>query len=164
MSLFTNRKGLTPLVATILLVAFSVGLGALVMSWGEEYITEKAEFAQGTAEIKSGCDTTTIDIIKIAGQMQLCYVGDKLQIWLENGPETELYNIQARLVGTNDVQTIESILAQPLLKSNADKIEVVFDTSIGLIQQIKLIPKIWTGNNVATCAQSTLTIENIPNC
>ena len=54
MGLFTQKRALTPLVATVLLVAFSVGLGALVMSWGEDYISEKAEFVQGTAEIKSG--------------------------------------------------------------------------------------------------------------
>jgi len=159
-----NKKGLTPLVATILLVAFSVGLGAIVMSWGEEYIEEKADFAQGTAEIKTDCDSSAIDIIRIGGQPQLCQSSEKIQIWLENSPNTDLYNVHAILVGEEDVQTIESILTEPLLKSNADKLEINFNPTIGKIKQIKLTPKIWTGTEVVTCSQRSLTIENIPNC
>ena len=29
-----NKKGVSPLIATILLIAFAVALGAVVMSWG----------------------------------------------------------------------------------------------------------------------------------
>lgn len=164
MSLFSQKRALTPLVATILLVAFSVGLGALVMSWGEEYIEEKAEFVQGTAEIKSGCDATILEIIRISGQPQLCSTGNTIQIWLDNGPDSDIFNIHARIAGTNDVQSVESILAQPLLKSNAAKTEIPYNPAIGQIQQIKLTPKIWTGTDVAVCAQASLTVERIPSC
>ena len=164
MSLFSSRKAITPLVATILLVAFSVGLGALVMSWGEEYIEQKAEFVQGTAEIKSGCDVAKISIIKISGQPQACFGPESIQLWIDNGPDMDLYNIHARIAGTNTVQVQEEILSQPLLKANAIKATVPYDRSIGAILQIKLTPKIWTGKDVAICAQSAITVEKIPPC
>src|SRR3989344_4204221 len=106
MGLFDTRKGITPLVATILLVAFSVGLGALVMSWGEEYIAEKAEFVQGTAEVRSGCDAAKLDIIRISGQPQACVGAQGIQLWIDNGPDIDLANIHARIVGANGVDTI----------------------------------------------------------
>lgn len=164
MSLFDSRRGITPLVATILLVAFSVGLGALVMSWGEEYIEEKAEFVQGTAEVKSGCDAAKIDIIKIGGQPQACIGPDTIQLWIDNGPDIELYNIHARLAGTNGIDVKEEILSEPLLQSNAVKASVQYNKAIVPILQIKLTPKIWTGRDVATCAQSAINVERIPSC
>jgi len=164
MGLFDSRRGITPLVATILLVAFSVGLGALVMSWGEEYIEEKAEFVQGTAEVKSGCDAAKIDIIKIGGQPQACIGPDTIQLWIDNGPDTELYNIHARIAGANGVDVKEEILGEPLLQSNAVKASVPYSNAIVPILQIKLTPKIWTGRDVATCAQSAINVERIPSC
>ena len=164
MSLFNSRRGITPLVATILLVAFSVGLGALVMSWGEEYIEEKAEFVQGTAEVKSGCDAAKIDIIKIGGQAQACFGAEEIQLWIDNGPDMDLYNIHARIAGQNGVDVKEEILTEPLLKANAIKVTMPFDRSISPILQLKLTPKIWTGRDVAICSQSAINVERIPAC
>jgi len=164
MGLFESRKGLTPLVATILLVAFSVGLGALVMSWGEEYIEEKAEFAQGTAEVKSGCDAASIDIINIGGTPQACVGQGGIQLWIDNGPDMELYNIQARIAGSQGVATVEDILEEPLLRANAAKTVVPFGANVGDVLQVKLTPKIWTGKDIAICSQSSLNVERLPPC
>ena len=164
MRLFSDRRAITPLVATILLVAFSVGLGALVMSWGEEYIEAKAEFVQGTAEVKSGCDAAKIDIIKIGGQSQICVAPEGIQLWIDNGPDIDLYNIHARMVGQNGVDVREEILTEPLLKANAAKTFVPYNRAIGPILQLKLTPKIWTGKEVVICSQSSVTVERIPVC
>ncbi|MEM3154858.1 MAG: hypothetical protein QW165_04830 [Candidatus Woesearchaeota archaeon] len=159
-----NKRGITPLVATILLVAFSVGLGALVMSWGEEYIAEKAEFVQGTAEVRSGCDIAQISIIKIGGQQQACIGPNGIQLWVDNGPDQDVFNIHARIAGANGVQNVESILTQPLLKANAVKATVPFDRTIAPILQVKLTPQIWTGTTAVTCAQGAITIERLQPC
>ena len=164
MKLFHSRKGITPLVATILLVAFSVGLGALVMSWGEDYIEEKAEFVQGTAEVKSGCDTAQFSVIKIGGQQQACLGPNGIQLWIDNGPDIDLFNIHARIAGSNGIGVIEGILVQPLVKSNAVKVVVPFDRTISPILQIKLTPKIWTGSAAITCAQNAVTLERLQPC
>ena len=42
-----GKQAISPLVATILLLAFSIAIGAVVMSWGESYVEEKANFVQG---------------------------------------------------------------------------------------------------------------------
>ncbi len=164
MGLFTSRKAITPLVATILLVAFSVGLGALVMSWGEEYIEEKAEFVQGTAEVKSGCDAAHIEVIKISGQPQACFGPSGIQLWIDNGPDVDLYNIHARIAGANGVDVVEEILEEPLLKSNAAKTTISYNSAISPVLQLKLTPKLWTGKDVAICAQSAMTLERIQPC
>jgi len=52
-----NRRGLSPLVATVLLIAFAVALGAVIMSLGKSYVESIPE------EISTGdavCDPTTV--------------------------------------------------------------------------------------------------------
>ncbi len=165
MGLLSSRKAITPLVATTLLVAFSVGLGALVMSWGEEYIEQKAEFVQGTAEIKSGCDAAQLSIIKIAGQQQACITQSGIQLWIDNGPDADVYNIHARIAGEDKIEVVEDILTDPLLKSNAVKADIPVDlVATGPILQVKLTPKIWTGKDVAFCSQSALNVERLTFC
>ena len=164
MAFFTNKKGITPLVATVLLVAFSVGLGALVMSWGQDYIAQKAEFVQGTAEVHSGCDAAKIDVIKITGQQQACVSPSGIQVLIDNGPDIDVFNIQARIAGSNSVDTVESVLTEPLIKGNAAKALIPYNPAVGSVLQVKLTPKIWTGKDSALCAQSAVTLERLPAC
>lgn len=41
-----DKRGISPLLSTLVLIAISIGLGAVVMSWGRGYIEERAEFVQ----------------------------------------------------------------------------------------------------------------------
>lgn len=160
---FENNRGITPLVATVLLVAFSVGLGALVMSWGEDYIAQKAEFVQGTGEIKSACDTAHIDFIRIAGQPQACLGGRGLEIWIDNG-EVDVSSIHARIVGSKGVDVVSNILLAPLVKLNSARAIVPVKPEVGQVLQVKLTPKIWSGTKESTCATAAITLERFPAC
>lgn len=162
--MFKSRKGITPLVATVLLVAFSIGLGALVMNWGEDYIEQKAEFVQGTAEVKNACDLAKIDVIRIAGQPQACLADNAVEVWLDNGPDVDLVNIHARIAGDRGVDVVENVLLTPLLKANAARAVIPYKPSIGDVLQLKLTPKIWTGSKVVLCSQSAIQIENLKPC
>ena len=51
-----NRRGLSPLVATVLLIAFAVALGAVIMSLGKSYVESIPETPVGAAI----CDPTTV--------------------------------------------------------------------------------------------------------
>ena len=162
--MFSNERGITPLVATVLLVAFSVGLGALVMSWGEDYIAEKAEFAQGTSEVKSDCDNTKIDIITINKEPQVCLSPAGLQVWIDNGPNVDLVNIHARLAGTNSIDVKENTLLSPLLKANAARILIPVNKELGSLLQVKLTPKVFSGTKTILCAEQAITVEKIQVC
>ncbi|MBI2671600.1 hypothetical protein HYX16_01570 [Candidatus Woesearchaeota archaeon] len=57
-----NKKGISPLIATILLVGFVVVIGALVILWSRNFITEKAEKEGALAEKQLECENIGIDI------------------------------------------------------------------------------------------------------
>lgn len=162
--MFDNQRGITPLVATVLLVAFSVGLGALVMSWGEDYIEEKAEFVQGTGEIKSACDSVSIDIIKIGGKVQACQSARGVELWIDNGPDVDLSNIHARIAGNRGVDVAPNILLSPLVRANSVRSVVAVKPEVGQVLQVKLTPKVWSGTKESTCATQAITVEQFPAC
>ncbi|MBW2986491.1 hypothetical protein KY333_03915 [Candidatus Woesearchaeota archaeon] len=159
-----SKKGVSPLVATILLILFSIVLGAVVMSWGEAYIEEKAEFVKGAQETVAGCDAAYINIIKVSGELEICYKDDDiLEVWIENGPTTELYDIHARIVGTEKATTRDSILIEPLRPADARKVMFRFEP-VGFIRQVKLTPIIMRAGTLTPCVQKAITVENVHPC
>lgn len=158
------KKGISPLVATVLLVAFSVALGAVVMSWGEEYVEEKAEFVQGVREAVSNCDAASFTLLRLEGLPQICYKQGSLEMTIDNGPDAEIYDFSARIVGVVGTYTAETVLGAPLKKLYAVKAAVPFPKTIGGVQQVKLVPKTKSGNDLVFCKSQSLTVERIMPC
>lgn len=158
-----GKQAISPLFATILLVAFSVGLGAVVMTWGEEYVAEKAEFVQGAREAISACDSASFNLINVGGAPQICYRKNVLELSIDNGPDMEIFDFHARLLGTAGAHTDESILNAPLKKLHAAKASVTFQ-NIGTLKQVKLVPKVSVLGDIIFCKDKSMTVENISAC
>lgn len=47
--MFNNKRGISPLIATIMLLAFAIALGSIVMTWGKDLIESAAN--EPTAEV-----------------------------------------------------------------------------------------------------------------
>lgn len=163
MDIFKSKKGISPLIATILLIAFSIALGAVVMSWGEAYVEDKAEFVQGVQEAGTGCANAKLSIISVAGQPQICYKQNLIEVLVDNGPLVDVSDIHVRVAGSSDVYVRESILDEPLKRGSSRKIVFVV-ADVGAIKQIKLTPQIFVGNTLAMCSQGTVVVENINPC
>lgn len=158
-----NKKAISPLMATLVLISFSVGLGAVVMKWGQTYIEERAEFVQGVKETISSCNSVSFNIIRVEGISQICYKGNTIELYIDNGPDINLVDIHARVVGTEGVSTQESLLNAPLKKADAVRTAFAF-TNIGEVRQVKLTPKINIAGEIVFCSQDALIIENIRGC
>lgn len=161
--MFRSKKAVSPLIATILLIVFSIALGAVVMSWGEAYIEEKAEFVKGTQETVAGCDATVLKIIKVGGVPQVCVRDDVIEVFIENGPNTEVYDIHARVVGTEGIANRESILDAPLMSGDAKKVMFRFNP-VGQIRQVKLTPMILRAGALTPCLEQGIIVENVNPC
>ena len=164
MGLFSNRRAISPLVATVLLISFSVALGAVVMSWGESYVEQKAEFVRGVQEVKSGCDAVTFSIITIKGIPQLCYTPTAVELSLDNGASIGLEDLHARLVDDrNQFFVKESTLSAPVKAGDPVKLSIPY---IGLTKpvQVKFTPKIKMDGEVVFCAANSRQFENFRQC
>lgn len=156
-----GNKGISPLIATVLLIAFSVALGAVVMSWGETYIEEKAQFVEGNQGLVNapGCDGISLAPIILSGKETFCIKDAVIKTTLENKGVNTANNLKITAIGADGVQTKEGVISKELKGGDAVKIEVPFD-STGLIKQIKIIP-FYDGK---VCPDKSLVRENIENC
>jgi flagellin-like protein len=69
-----NKKAVSPLIATVLLIAFAIALGSIVMNWGKTYVEEEMESGQTEFYASKECDRDIdIRIKTIGGRPQLCY-------------------------------------------------------------------------------------------
>jgi len=63
-----NKRAVSPLIATVLLIAFAVALGAIVMNWGRGYVEDTQDFARESSEGQLTCssdvqmDFTILDV------------------------------------------------------------------------------------------------------
>lgn len=160
--MFEGRRGISPLVATVLLIAFSVALGAVVMSWGESYIEQRAEFVSGKPEVGGPCDTALISIIKLEGKPQACLRGSTVELFIENG-QRPLDGIKVSVTGSDGVHLVDNVLAKKLDPADSVKVTVT-PTAIGTIKQIKLTPILLINNEQQFCTQSQTIIEPVQPC
>lgn len=153
-----NKKGISPAAATLILIAFAIALGAVVMTWGKSYIEEKAEFV-GEVEV-SGCGTVSFDIIKVGGAYQACYdvSKDSLELLLENGDTADLLDMQVRVIGDQGIYMQDSLLSNPLLRTHSVKRSVPYG-NIGRIQQVKITPVIEVAGSRVVCGKRSLILE-----
>jgi len=154
-----NKKGVSPLIATILLIAFAVALGAVVMSWGKS-----VDFSvEGQASEK--CAGVGLSVEKINDIPQVFYGGTEnngfIKFTIENNGNEDIEGIIVWVIGEKNTNTIE--LEQSSIKVGYPLIkEIKHDFSkYGEIKKLKFIPKIKVEDSVITCAKNSLEEEKI---
>ena len=154
-----NKKGVSPLIATILLIAFAVALGAVVMSWGKS-----VDFSvEGQASEK--CARVGLGVEKINDIPQIFYGGTEnngfIKFTIENNGNEDIEGVIVWVIGEKNTNIIEleksSIkVGYPLIK------EIKHDFSkYGEIKKLKFIPKIKVNDLIVTCAKNALEEEKI---
>ena len=59
---FQYKKGISPLIATVLLIGFVVAVGTIVIFWGRNFVKERADKEGVLAEKQLRCENVEIDI------------------------------------------------------------------------------------------------------
>ncbi len=153
-SLLKNKKGLSPLIATILLIAFAVAIGAVVMNIGRTVISPDS-------------DAKIFSILEVQGKKQICYFDQDteslLELTLKNGGEAELVDLQFSIIGKKGINNINNILKQPIQKSEVKRVAVKYDgATVGPLIKVIITPRVI--ENGIPDLKSDLGIENIPTC
>ena len=90
-----RKKGVSPLIASVLLIAFTIMLFVLISTWVRKSAIEPS---MSQAEEKLGsaleCMNTKIEIIDVK-----CISGDKIMIDVDNIGDTTLVGIGLRVIG-----------------------------------------------------------------
>lgn len=97
-----SKKGIAPLIATVLLIAFAVALGAVVMNWGRAYVEDTAAIAQKSSSGQVEC-TNDVDfqINKIIYDEGSVLYDGNLTVVVENLKSKKIRGLSIKLIAEN---------------------------------------------------------------
>ncbi|MBW2996717.1 hypothetical protein KY349_00080 [Candidatus Woesearchaeota archaeon] len=172
--MFRSRKAVSPLIATVLLIAFAVALGAVVMNWGRGYVEDTANIARERSDTEVTCASDVdISIVKIDGVPQVCYNASfsldntSVDFIIENKKGKTVEKIQARLIAsaTRVPYTVDLGDISNLTTNAAKLLNFTYDTdTYGTPTQIQLTPYIKVGGTEVACPSSAEISTDIKAC
>lgn len=161
LNMLSSKKGVSPLIATILLIAFAVALGSVVMNWGLNLNLGKSADKCRNVEIKiRNIDSAEVCFGGFGTNGYINFVIDNigiidingLAIWIVGDKGTKLFDLDNVLIKKDS------------LYDKKDK-EVVYDFStFGNIKQVQFIPKIKTEQSVEICPKNAVRADKIGTC
>ena len=161
-SIFISKKGVSPLIATILLIAFAVALGSVVMNWGLNLNLGKSPDL---------CYNVGIKIREISSA-EVCYGGigqnGYVNFIIDNVGETDITGLAILIVGDKGktrLFDLDNILIRKRELFNKNDKEVSYDFNLyGDIKQVQFIPKIKTERSVEICSRGAVIAEKAGMC
>lgn len=90
-----RKKGISPLISTVLLIGFSVALAAVVMTWGLDYIRGSTEKVGEKTEEYLRCSDLAFEISAVD-----CSAG---RVTVQNNGELDIANVTLRLYVGPDI-------------------------------------------------------------
>lgn len=159
--IFKLKKGVSPLIATILLIAFAVALGSVVMNWGLNLDLSKSADKCRNVEIK----------IRNIGVAEVCFGGfgqnGYINFIIDNTGAVDISGLGIWVIGDKGTRLFD--LDNILIKTDSlydkkDK-EVSYDFSAyGNIKQVQFIPKIKLEQTTEICPKNAVKAEKIGIC
>ena len=157
---FESKRGVSPLIATILLIAFAVALGSVIMNWGLSLSLASDD----------PCQQVMLEIKQLADG-ELCY-GSRggegyLNFALENRGSADIAGISVWITGQKKTELIDlngiSIPRRAIYEKSGS--ETLFDFStLGNLDSVQFIPKIMVDGKMHTCTKQAIQPKNIRFC
>ena len=161
LSIFILKKGVSPLIATVLLIAFAVALGSVIMNWGLNLNLGKSTDKCSNIEIK----------VRNIDDSEVCFGGFGQQGYInfviDNTGTKDLNGLAVWIIGekgTNLFDLDNLAIEKGSLYDKKDK-EVTYDFSkYGNIKQVQFIPKIQSDEGIEICPRNAIKIDRIGVC
>lgn len=147
-----GKRGIAPVISTILLLMFATALGIIVMSWGR------------TATLpldQPDCSKASLHVIEYNNKAQICTADNKIRFTLENNGKTNIAGAKVIIISTFDITQLE--MNKKMNVADILKEELDYQGS-GDMLKIKFVPKIEYDNKQELCPNNGLELENIGRC
>ena len=135
------KNGISPLIATVLLVGFTVVLIAIILLWGRGYYEERAQKEGKISELEADCATSVLLDVKSAALQ-----GVKLILGLNNDGNRDIDGLVVVVQGAGGQEPIKLYGSQYRIKKfEAKTIETNYTASVGTPTEVKVIPALKAG-------------------
>lgn len=173
MEFWTSRKGLSPLIAAVLLIVVVVGIGAVVTGIVRNYVTEnKQTITEKASDMKCGIEVS-LNVPTVNDELLVCNdtANKFINITLENTGSAAIDDIQLKVFGTsgfaaNDTAWTGSGQTTAFASGDTKKLQLYWTGTVGELQQIKIVPrvKVVGRSDKAYCTDAALTFSDFVSC
>ncbi|MBS3102290.1 hypothetical protein J4458_02485 [Candidatus Woesearchaeota archaeon] len=155
-----HKKGMSPLIATLLLISVAVSIGTTIMSFGSAFYEERRMLTG--AELS--CRYLELELNEINKIPQFCFdkASANVDFTVTNKANIDIESLVVWLVG-NEVYVVN--VTEPIAAGYPLRKKIVYDPNVyGALKQAQLIPKIKQEEGQAACSSKKLVIESIREC
>ena len=155
-----GKKGVSPIIATVILMSIAIALGAIVMSSGKGYV-EKLQKETEVAEVSISCATeVNVQVIKA------CFDDTKIKFIVSNKANKQVLNENAYVRITFE-DTSVSLEPFALGNLHAGEIKSVyayyFDNQVVRVPKIiELVPALKNGDKEMLCEKTSKEVKVTP--
>lgn len=164
--MFNSKRGISPLVATVLLVCFAVALGGVVMSWGQDLVEEGAAG-------KASCFDIKLKLHELGGERKLCFGGTGASGYVDFVIDNDSpFNVNALAVWMFGQQFGSSSMVQVTdlpeseIKAGAPYVgRATYDfLRFGTLNRVIFVPKVVTEGEFVYCYDNSLIADSLLRC
>ena len=151
------KRGVSPLIATVLLVGFTVAIAGVFITWGSGFVKDIQSSTQEASKEKVTCSTNVGVKIKNA-----CIEGSDVKLLIENFGSVDMIKFDVRTIGSlsaSNVQTSSGLNAYDIQTVN-----VALDPSIGVLESVEVFPVVNLAGEDVSCANNFDRRRGIENC
>lgn len=155
-----GKKAMSPLIATVLLIAFAVALGAMIMNWSAEEVT-----AHGGADnpvTGDPCASVALEVREVFGEKALCHKEGQLQFNIENSGRVEIKGIQLRTLD-GELKEVKELIPgsqMPVGGTFGYKTQLADTSKL----HVELVPYIIINNNNHFCPKRAVVQDILSEC
>ncbi|MBT3721316.1 hypothetical protein HN789_00930 [archaeon] len=169
-----NKKAVSPLIATVLLIAFAVSLGAIVINFSQESTLSLRDDASQKIERGITCSLDLpINVLEINNEKFICYNrtgSNNLEVIIENQGSASAEGVRIFLLDFEDNPTTRDVII-PLGSHNRTKYNVsVSTTDVGSTfvfppSKVIISPILdYSVDTIDLCTDNRIDIEEVEKC
>ena len=155
-----NNKGVSPLIAVVLLIGLAVAVTTGGIIWGKNFFAERTMKTGITSDIQVDCLTNiefTIGSIKYSYSQTKLGLQPILSVLVENRGDRKISGLVLKITGGQGESTIQ--IDEDILGKKVKTIVTPYDReTIGQPIEIKVIPLIQAGKDIFIPCQNLETI------
>lgn len=167
-----RKRGVSPLIAAVMLMVLTVVVGALIMNWVNRYVKEQVESGDQKTQGEMVCgQDVRFNLFNIDGDVLFCANESSsgvnyTEFTIENGPSKKLEGVRVRVINS-DGTVCDSENSTEIGIAAAQKIHVVYDgTACDSPTVFRIFPLVSTTDiaDPVVCTDNYIDVNNWDPC
>jgi hypothetical protein len=153
---------MSPLIATVLLIAFAVALGAMIMNWSADTEAPPVPGVINQPPAENSCGKVSLQLNTAFERPLFCYADGSIRFSLLNSGSVTVDGIQIRTIDASLREVKQDIPASRIAVGESFPHEFLFDKS-GKVH-VELVPYVLVQNQPVYCLGQRVVQDILPDC